>query len=274
MAAGLLAACVDMGGPWAETLSIPVTGADKATSTIPARLCRPDRPGLARLVVLNHGSPGSAPERARYGLLSCDSALARHFLARGEAVLAPLRRGYGSGTGRWAEGYGLCADPDYVEAAMETGRDIRAAIAAARSLPGLSPEEIAVIGQSAGGWGVLGLAADPPPGVTALVAMAPGRGGRRGGRPNDTCRPDRLAEDAGRLGAGARLPVLWIHAAGDSFFAPGLVRDMHRANSEAGGRATLLEVPPGERDGHDLLYAPDGAARWGAAVDAWLDAHR
>ncbi|MCR0980471.1 alpha/beta hydrolase [Roseomonas populi] len=271
----LFAGCAGPGGPWEEVLTVPVTAADGAPRRIAARLCRPEGASPARLVVINHGSPGEgASPRARYGLLPCDSGIARHFLARGEAVLAPLRRGYGPGGGAWAEGYGSCDAPDYAMAAAETGRDIRAAIALARGLPGIRPDGIAVIGQSAGGWGVLGLAADPPPGVTALVAVAPGRGGWRGGRPNENCAPDRLVADAGLLaGRGAGLPVLWLHTPNDSFFAPGLVRAMHRAFAAGGGQAILAGLPAWGEDGHGMFYGPGGAAAWGPPIDAWISAH-
>ena len=259
---------------------MPVIGVDGGARRIPARLCLPDGSGPARLVVVNHGSPGEGVSaRARYGLLPCGSALARHFLARGEAVLAPLRRGYGPGGGAWAEGYGSCEDPDYARAALETGRDIRAAVALARGLPGIRPDGIAVIGQSAGGWGVLGLAEDPPPGTAALVAVAPGRGGRRDDRANENCAPERLVSDAGRLageaaGPGGALPVLWLHTPNESFFAPGLVRAMHRAFAAGGGRATLTGLPAWGADGHGMFYGAGGEAAWGPAIDAWLDAHR
>lgn len=254
--------------------------ADGTLRHIPARLCRPTGEGPSRLVVVNHGSPGEGrAARARYRLLSCGSAVARHFLERGHAVLAPLRRGFGEDDGRWAEDFGSCGAPDYARAAQETARDIRAALEAARGLPGLAPEGIAVIGQSAGGWGVLALAADPPPGVSALVAVAPGRGGHMRGEANRNCNPGRLAADAGRLagapgpGAGRVLPVLWLHTPNDSYFAPPLVREMHAAHAAAGGRASLVELPAFGEDGHDLFYAPAGAATWGPPVDGWIDAH-
>ena len=262
--------------PGPDTITVHVAGQDGGLRPIPARLCLPEGPGPARLVVINHGSPGNAAGRARYGLLPCDSALARHFLARGQAVLAPLRRGYGADTGPWTEGFGPCASPDYVRAARETARDIRAAIAAARARPGLAPDGIAVIGQSAGGWGMLALAADPPPGVSAVIAVAPGRGGRRDDLPNENCRPDRLAEDAGRLAAERRpvaLPLLWLHTPNDSFFGPELVAAMSAAHARAGGRATLLQLPAFGQDGHDLFYARAGVPVWGPPVDAWLDTH-
>lgn len=277
-AAVLLAACA--GGPpgAGEVISAAVPEPGGTFRPIQARICLP-RPGPApaRLVVINHGSPGEdRAARARFPLLPCGSAIAQHFLARGQAVLAPLRRGYGADEGAWMEGFGPCDNPDYARAARETARDIRAAIAAARSRPEVAPEGVAVFGQSAGGSGALALAADAPPGVSAVIAVAPGRGGRRGDRPNDNCRPDRLAEDAGRLAEGGgpgALPVLWLHTPNDSFFDPALVAAMASAHARAGGRATLLQLPAYGRDGHDLFYGRGGESAWGPPVDAWIDAH-
>ncbi|MFC0388612.1 alpha/beta hydrolase family protein [Muricoccus vinaceus] len=278
--AALLVGCAGGAALDPEVLPVPVREADGTIRHIPARLCRPPGTGPARLVVVNHGSPGEGrAARSRYRLLPCGSAVARHFLARGQAVLAPLRRGYGEDAGAWAEDFGSCGAPDYARAGRETARDIRAALEAVRGLPGLAPDGIAVVGQSAGGWGVLALAADPPPGVSALVAVAPGRGGHMRGEANRNCNPGRLAEDAGRLAlrpqtdARPALPVLWLHTPNDSYFAPALVRAMHAAHAGAGGRASLVELPAFGKDGHDLFYAPAGAASWGAPVDGWIDAH-
>lgn len=274
--AGSVAACAEAPAAGPDTIAVPVREADGGLRTIPARICLPGDPAPARLVVVNHGSPGSPAARQRYALLSCDHPVARHFLARGMAVLAPLRRGYGADPRPYMEGFGPCNAPHYAAAADETARDIRAAIAAARGLPGVRPEGIAVIGQSAGGWGALALAADPPPSVSAVIAVAPGRGGRHDDRPNNNCAPDRLVADAGRLAAEAgpgALPVLWIHTPNDSFFGPALVAEMRAAHARAGGRSTLLGLPAFGTDGHEMFYARSGEAVWGPPVDAWLAAH-
>ncbi|WP_426957683.1 dienelactone hydrolase family protein [Muricoccus radiodurans] len=259
-----------------EVLEVPVATASGEVRTIRARLCRPASADAARLVVINHGSPGGNPAiRARYSLLACDSEPARWFLDRGHAVLAPLRRGYGPEGGAWEEAYGRCEDPDYVRAARETARDIAAAIAVARGQPGIAPGGVAVIGQSAGGWGALAIAADPPPGVTAVVNVAGGRGGQKGDVPNENCRPDRLVADAGRLARGAAepLPMLWLYTANDGFFAPELAAAMHAAHRAAGGWSELRPLPAWGRDGHDMFYGRGGAAVWGPIVEAWLATH-
>ena len=252
------------GEAWLEA-PVPGTG-----QSIRVRLCRPPGPGPAPLAVINHGSPANAAERPALRPAGCGSEAVRWFTARGWAVALPLRRGYGATGGAWAEAYGTCRDPDFVAAGRETARDIAAAIGAAAGLPGIRADGVLVVGQSAGGWGALALAADPPPGVAAVVNMAGGRGGWAGGMPNANCRPDRLAAAAGTFGRTARRPTLWLYTANDSFFAPPLAAAMHGAFTTAGGTARLVSLPAWGADGHDLFFGRGGSATWGPVLAAFL----
>ncbi|WP_439597644.1 alpha/beta hydrolase family protein [Falsiroseomonas sp.] len=246
-------------------IAIPGTGRE-----IPARLCRPDVAGPVPLAVINHGSPANAAARAGMEPQPCSAEAVRWFLDRGFAVLLPLRRGYGAEAGAWAEAYGPCANPDFAAGGRQTAQDIAAAVAAGRALPGIRPDGVLVVGQSAGGWGALALASAPPEGVVAVVNMAGGRGGWAGGQPNSVCAPDRLVAAAGRFGQTARLPTLWIYTANDSFFAPELARAMHQAFTAAGGRAQLVALPAFGADGHGLFFGRGGSAVWGPVVEPFL----
>ncbi|MBU8540291.1 alpha/beta hydrolase family protein [Falsiroseomonas tokyonensis] len=246
-------------------IAIPGTGQE-----IPARLCRPDVGGPVPLAVINHGSPANAAGRAGMAPQPCSAEAVRWFLARGFAVLLPLRRGYGAEGGLWAEGYGACASPDFAAGGRQTAQDIAAAVAAGRALPGIRPEGVLVVGQSAGGWGALALASAPPEGVVAVVNMAGGRGGWAGGQPNSVCAADRLVAAAGRFGQKARLPTVWIYTANDSFFGPDLARSMHQAFTAAGGRAQFAALPAFGNDGHSLFFGRGGSAVWGPVVERFL----
>jgi len=175
-------------GPWREQDHwIPVEG---TSQFILMRLCRPAGGNPARLVVANHGSPPSAAQRPNMAPWSCEQRAISWFLTRGYAVALPLRRGYGASGG------------------TETARDIRSAIAYATAQPGIRRDGAVVVGQSAGGWGSLALAARNPPEVAAIVNMAGGRGGRLDNLPNNNCRADVLATSAGQFGQTARIPSL------------------------------------------------------------------
>lgn len=254
-----------------QVLQIPVTDADGAQHLIQARLCRPaDGNALARLVVINHGSPPSASARPAMQLGRCDGEAAHWFIARGYAVVFALRRGYGATGGDWAESYGGCAQADYVHAGLETARDIAATVDYATTLPGIRPDGAVVVGQSAGGWGTIAYNSQPHPKVAAFVAMAGGRGGHEDNVPNQNCRPERLAEAAGHFGATASTPMLWVYAANDSYFAPPIASALQQAFTEAGGKAELERPGPYDGDGHRLFFGPSGSAVWGPMVEHYL----
>ncbi|MDP3417618.1 S9 family peptidase [Falsiroseomonas sp.] len=273
----LLAACATTPDPTLHTIAVPGTG-----RSIEARLCRPEvggpvnggpvNGGPVPLAIINHGSPGQAAARGGMRPQPCSAEAVRWFLDRGFAVLLPLRRGYGADTGTWAEGFGPCASPDYAAAGRQTAQDIAAAVAHGRRLPGIRPQGVLVVGQSAGGWGALALAANRPEGVAAVVNMAGGRGGWAGGQANAVCAAPRLVAAAGEFGRTARLPTLWVYTANDSFFGPHLAAAMHHAFTDAGGKARLQPMPRFGRDGHSLFFGAGGSAVWGPVVEAFLRA--
>jgi dienelactone hydrolase len=252
-----------------EVHSLPVPGTGQS---IALRLCRPDLPGVAPLAVINHGSPADATQRPGMRPAACSAEAVRWFTERGFAVALPMRRGYGASGGAWGEAYGACGAPDFVSGGRESARDIAAAIAYAMSLPGIRPSGVLVVGQSAGGWGSLALAAQNPPAVAAVVNMAGGRGGWAQGRANTNCAPDRLAAAAGEFGRTARVPSLWIYTANDTFFAPDLAAGMHRAYVAAGGLASFAPRPAWGEDGHNLFFGRGGSASWGPVVEPFLRA--
>jgi dienelactone hydrolase len=201
---------------------------------------------------------------------SCTTEAVRWFTERGFAVILPLRRGYGASGGAWAEGYGRCDDADFARAGRATAADIAGAIAHARRLPGIRAEGVVVVGQSAGGWGALALAAENPPGIAAIVNMAGGRGGWAQGVANTNCRPDRLVAGAATYGATARLRTLWIYTANDSFFGPDLAQRLHAAFTGAGAAAHFHALGPFGRDAHALFFSQGGSAVWGPVVAPFL----
>jgi dienelactone hydrolase len=256
--------------PAAEFFTAPVTSADGTIVAMQASLCRPASPGPARLVVIAHGSPPRASARPHMTLTACDNEAVRWFTGRGYAAALFMRRGYGGTDGPWAEGAGPCAHAGYAHAGLETARDIAAAVDAATKLPGVKPDGVVVVGQSAGGWGVVAYDSLPHPKAAALISMAGGRGGHVNDEPNKNCRPDALAAAAGEFGARATTPMLWVFTANDSYFAPPIAAAMHDSFTLAGGQAEFHAVGPYGSDGHRLFFGPGGSAVWGPIVAGYL----
>src|SRR6266567_6279368 len=230
-------------GVWRDQIHwIPMTDASGASHLLYARTCRPVGGAPVRVVAIAHGTSGNY----RAAVLGrCDSEVARWFLDRGFVVIFALRRGYGASGGNWAEGiyHRPCNAPDYARAGIETARDIAATVDYGTALPFARPQAAVVIGQSGGGWGTMAYNSMPHPRVTALISMAGGRGqvmtksGLIG-----ICRPDLLADAAGRLAQTATTPMLWIYAENDRFFAPEIAVTLHKAFSENGGKAELQQL--------------------------------
>jgi len=254
-------------GPWAQQYhAVPVEG-----RLILARLCRPAGEGARRLAVLNHGKPVTATEIEAFTLPSCEAEQVRWFLERGFAVMLPLRRGYGASGGAVAERNAACAaSRDYVPSAQETAKDIHAAIDYATRLPGILPEKVVVVGQSAGGLGTVALASLNDRRIAALASMAGGDGGHLNRVPGAVCQPQALEAAMARFGATARAPMLWVYTANDSYFAPELAAAMHRAYTAAGGRAEFHALPSWGRDGHLLFTSRGGSATWGPLMERFL----
>jgi dienelactone hydrolase len=251
-------------------LQIPLKLGHDRVVTLHARLCLPSSADPATLVLINHGSPPESSDRPKMKLGRCDQEAAQWFLSRGFAVAFVLRRGYGETGGGWAEDPLGCSHPDYVRGGSETAIDIDAAVDFMTGQPEVKPSGAIVVGQSAGGWGAIAYASVAHPKVAAFVVMAGGRGGHHDNRPNNNCRPDLLADAAGRFGKTARTPMLWIYTQNDSYFAPSIARAMYRSFTSAGGVADFEQPGPYGTDGHRLFFGPGGSVVWGPLVERYL----
>jgi dienelactone hydrolase len=141
-----------------------------------------------------------------------------------------------------------------------------------RTQPFVAPTRTIVVGHSAGGWGAMALSATNPPGVAGMVNFAGGRGGRctmpNGGY--GVGAPETLIAGAAQYGSTARVPMLWIYAANDSYFNPALARRMADAYNGAGGHADLKQVGTVGDDGHQLVSLRPGLAVWQPLLGGFL----
>jgi dienelactone hydrolase len=236
--------------------------------TLEAMLVRPSGPGRYPLALIAHGSPRSPADRPNMTPLSL-LPQALEFARRGWATLIVMRRGYGSSDGGWAETYGTCADPNYVAAGEAGAADLKTAIELVSHRPDIDPSRMIAVGVSAGGFATVALSADPPPGLVAAISFAGGRGSLENGR---VCRPDRLIDAFRAFGKRSRVPMLWIYAANDHFFAPDLAQRLKAAFTAGGGDVDFIAAPAFGSDGHGL-FSPAGIPQWTPDVDAFLQQH-
>ncbi len=231
----------------------PDTSADSL-----ALLYRPAGAGPFRLAVIAHATTQNALRRAQ--LPQPDyRGLAMQLVARGYAVLIPERPGHGATGGVYLEDQGGCEDADYVKAGRATADSIRAAMMFMQTQPFIRKADVLVVGHSAGAWGALALASSDPKMISRIVAFAPGRGGHANDRPFEVCAEARLVAAAGEFGKGARVPVTWLVAQNDSYFAPDLSRRMADAFRGAGGKVDFRVLPASGDEGHWLAERGEGA---------------
>jgi dienelactone hydrolase len=222
-----------------------------------AILFRPPGDGPFRLAIVAHATSQNGLRRAQMPQPEYQ-ALAAWLVSRGFAVLVPERPGHGLTGGRYLEDQGGCDEADFAKAGHATAESIAAALEFMRRQPFVRRDAAIVVGHSAGGWGALALAARNPPGVAAVLAFAPGRGGHANDTPNRNCAPHTLIAAAAEFGKTARLPVTWLVAANDTYFAPPLSRQMADAFRAAGGKAELRVLPVSGSEGHWLAETESG----------------
>jgi dienelactone hydrolase len=238
-----------------------------------AVLFRPAGDGPFPLALIAHASTQNVLRRAQMPQPEY-RALAAWLVARGFAVLVPERPGHGATGGRYLEDQGGCDEADYSRSGYATADSIKAALSYLYEQPFIRQDGTVVVGHSAGAWGALALAGENPKGVSAIIAFAPGRGGHANDVPNQVCAPHRLVQSAAEFGEDTRVPVIWLVAANDSYFAPDLSRQMADAFRTGGGTVDFRVLPASGSEGHWLAETEAGVKIAGPELDSALKALR
>ncbi len=246
-----------------EVIRIPMTVANQGIF-LEGTLYRPAGPGPFPLLVLSHGTPEDQAQRRVRERFAAQSSF---FTNLGFVVVIPMRRGYGRSEGSFAEVEGQCEQAHYDEAGQESARDLLATVRHLQAQPYVNPRQVVLAGGSTGGFASLALASRGFPGLLGVISFAGGRGVRAG----RVCSPPALIAALAGFGRTARVPTLWIYAKNDTYFQPPLVRQMYQAFTGAGGKATLVMLPPFGEDGHFLFPDARGLPLWAPLVQSFLD---
>jgi dienelactone hydrolase len=222
-----------------------------------ARLFRPPGAGPFRLAVIAHASTQNGLRRAQMSQPEY-RALTAFLIARGFAVLVPERLGHGATGGRYAEDQGGCDEAGYARSGRATADAISLALEELRKQDFIREDAAIVIGHSAGGWGALALANADPKAISAIIAIAPGRGGHANDEPNRICAPHTLLAAAAEFGKAARIPITWLVAANDSYFAPAFSLALVDAFRGGGGKVDFRTTPAVGSEGHWMIETEAG----------------
>lgn len=222
------------------------------------------------LLIFNHGSTGNGAISPQ--LVLRHEIQAQYFLARGFAVLSPMRRGRGASEGEYVEWYNR--DPlKLAEGLRHALDDLDAVVRFMCRRSDIDTSRILVAGQSRGGILSIAYAAQHSDAAGGAVIGSINFAGGWVGDPGGIMAEPTAAKDFNRdvfvrAGASTRVPSLWLYAENDSYYGPGAIRRWHDAYTAAGGQSQLYLFPPLEDgDGHLLYQRP---ALWQSAMDAFL----
>ncbi len=275
LVAAALAACASV--PSGEKLDpalreaihhVPVAAAD---ANIVVTSFRPRGNGPFPWLVLSHGTATTVEASRAMGRYRPLTPV-REWVRRGYAVIVPVRRGYGvSGGEHLGDAYGTCARPDFRRAGEGAALDLLATIEWAKTQPDLDPRRWLLVGQSAGGFASIYTASKRPAGLAAVLAFAPGRGGRPDTHPGQPCAPEPLAHLIAAITPRIAVPVLWFYAENDEYIGPAAQKLWFEAFRSAGGRGELVVVPPfPAARGHGVFPSTAGLPLWQPAVAAFF----
>lgn len=222
-----------------------------------ALLFRPVGAGPFRLAVIAHASTQNVLRRAQMPQPEY-RALVAFLVAHGFAVLVPERLGHGATGGRYVEDQGGCDEADYARSGRATAAEISLALDFLRKQDFVRQDSVVVLGHSAGGWGALALANADPNAISAIIAFAPGRGGHANDEPNRICAPQTLLAAVAEFGKAARIPVTWLVATNDSYFAPAFSRQLADAFRGGGGKLDFHTLPAVGSEGHWMIESEAG----------------
>lgn len=234
---------------------------------------RPPGDGPFPLAVINHGSTQNELRRATTPLPEY-AAVTEWLVARGYAVAVPQRPGHGKTRGPYYEDQRGCDNADFRRAGQGAADAIAAAIDFMIHQKFIRGTGAVALGQSAGGWGALALSTYRLRPLQAVVAFAPGLGGRVDDVAGRNCAPDRLVATAHAFGEKASVPTLWLYAENDSYFPPALSKRLVDAFRRGGGKAEYGLLSASGTEGHDMITRPDAVPAWGPVVEKFLKTAR
>jgi len=260
----------------AVSISVPGAGAFGSAATMTAQVYRPPGDGPFPVVLFSHGRAPDAVDRA-HSKAGLNRSQLRFWLARGDAVVAPLRPGYGASGGPDAEnsgshfnGFGQCTTtPDYRKVAAAAVRSVDATLAWLHTQPWADVHHVLLVGQSMGGLTTVAAGARPEPGVVGYINFAGGAGGNPTSSPGHSCDPGQLTEVYGEFGRTTTIPNLWVYALNDQYFGPEAPVAWHASFARGGSKTTFVHAPAlADGDGHGL--SRHAQRLWAPYVDAFL----
>lgn len=236
------------------------------------KLYLPEGQGPFPLIISNHGR-NSVP-RAQH--VNRPIVLALEMVARGYAVIAPMRRGFANSDGsaqinscvdrRRIDARGLGSSQDWGMSSEVI--DLHAFVNQIVGLREVDRTRMVMVSQSGGFTSTLGYMTMPRHGVLGYINFVGGG--------FSYCGPDEnvntnFARRSGRdLGPRVKRPGLWIYAKQDSYVSATAYRTMFDSFTSAGGKASWVLLEPPIEEGHFMLGHYAAVSTWWPHVEFFL----
>lgn len=249
-----------------EIVSIPVN-IGSSTFHDDARIIKPEGDGPFPLIVLTHGTPRGAQERAKTNVGTYFKTQSEYFANKGYAVIFVVRRGFGTSTAPFEESPLFSnGTRNYTKAGLEAAKDLKAAIDYMKNKSYVNATQIILLGQSTGGHSVTATGSLGIDGVIGVINFAGGRGSYA---PDLVRDENNLIASMGQYGKTSRIPTIWLYSTNDHFFRPDLAQAMYKAYTDNGGQAKFVTLPPYKDDGHGSFSGNRSA--WAPYVDQFIE---
>jgi len=231
------------------------------------RIIKPEGDGPFPLIVLTHGTPRNAEERAKTNVATYYKTQSEYFANKGYAVLFVVRRGFGASTAPYQENKVFeNGTRNYTKAGLEAAKDLKAAIEYMKNKSYVDVARIILLGQSTGGHSVTATGSLGIRGVIGVINFAGGRGSYA---PDLVRDENNLIDSMAHYGKTSRIPTLWLYSANDHYFRPDLAQAMYKAYTDNGGQAEFIALPAFKDDGH-MSFSGNRSA-WAPYVDQFLE---
>jgi len=231
------------------------------------RIIKPEGDGPFPLIVLTHGTPRNAEERAKTNVATYYKTQSEYFANKGYAVLFVVRRGFGASTAPYQENKVFeNGTRNYTKAGLEAAKDLKAAIEYMKNKSYVDVARIILLGQSTGGHSVTATGSLGIRGVIGVINFAGGRGSYA---PDLVRDENNLIDSMAHYGKTSRIPTLWLYSANDHYFRPDLAQAMYKAYTDNGGQAKFITLPAFKDDGH--MFFSGNRSDWAPYVDQFLE---
>jgi dienelactone hydrolase len=239
-----------------SVIRIPLTGAQVDLS-LEATLFKPDGDGPFPIVIFNHGKERGDPKQQKR---SRPLALAREFVQRGYAVLAPNREGFANSNGSYSEQ--TCG---IEELGLQQAADVAAAVHYIKQQPFAQTNRIVIIGASEGGLASIAYGEQPAAGVLGIVNFS-------GGLRQDACDTwqQAMIDAFHSYGERSQIQTLWFYGDNDQFWPSSLAPQLFSAYRAGGGKAMMIDFGSYKDNAHRLVGDRDSVPVWWPGVARFL----